>query len=143
MVADMDEGAIRETALPSELDEDDVFEVGTVRNGAAGRLGNTTSDADKVEVAPAGLFRVYLGAAPGVGKTCAMLDEGARRRERGSDVVIGFVETHGRSRTAALMDGLECIPKKTVEYRGKLLEEMDIEAVLARSPRLALVDELA
>ncbi|MHB8263964.1 MAG: universal stress protein [Acidimicrobiales bacterium] len=138
-----DEGMEEQIDLPSELDEDDIFEFGTPGNIVGDRLGKSAADADRVEVAPAGLFRVYLGAAPGVGKTCAMLDEGARRRERGSDVVVGFVETHGRARTAALMNGLECIPKKTVEYRGKLLEEMDVETILARSPRLALVDELA
>ena len=98
---------------------------------------------ENIEVAPAGLFRVYLGAAPGVGKTCAMLDEGTRRRLRGTDVVIGFVETHGRERTAALMDGLEQIPPKLVEYRGKQLYEMDVDSILKRSPRVALIDELA
>lgn len=127
----------------AELDEDDVFEAGVLGSLEGDKLGKPAPEVDRVEVAPAGLFRVYLGAAPGVGKTCAMLDEGARRRDRGSDVVIGFVETHGRARTAALMDGIECIPKKQVEYRGKLLEEMDVEAVLKRSPRVALVDELA
>ncbi|HVC21976.1 MAG TPA: sensor histidine kinase KdpD [Candidatus Dormibacteraeota bacterium] len=94
-------------------------------------------------VAPPGGFRIYLGAAAGVGKTCAMLDEGWRRRERGRDVVIGFVETHGRPHTAEQIRDLEVVPRKKVEYRGAQFEEMDLDAVLARNPQLALVDELA
>lgn len=95
------------------------------------------------EVAPAGHFRIYLGAAAGVGKTFAMLSEGARRRDRGTDVVIGFVESHGRSKTEQLTEGFEVIPRKRVEYRGTLFEEMDLDAVLARHPGVALIDELA
>jgi two-component system, OmpR family, sensor histidine kinase KdpD len=95
------------------------------------------------EVAPAGHFRIYLGAAPGVGKTYAMLSEGQRRRKRGTDVVAGFVETYGRPLTEALLNGFEIIPRKTVEYRGSRLEEMDLDAVLRRRPEVALVDELA
>ncbi|MGH7610930.1 MAG: sensor histidine kinase KdpD [Candidatus Dormibacteria bacterium] len=94
-------------------------------------------------VAPAGRFRIYLGAAAGVGKTCAMLDEGWRRRQRGRDVVVGFVETHRRPNTAALIRDLEVVPRKSVDYRGVRLEEMDLDAVLARHPTVALVDELA
>jgi len=94
-------------------------------------------------VAPAGRFRVYLGAAAGVGKTFAMLDEGWRRRQRGADVVVGFVETHGRPQTAAQLRDLEVVPRKKVVYRGTELEEMDLDAVLARRPEVALVDELA
>jgi two-component system sensor histidine kinase KdpD len=94
-------------------------------------------------VAPPGRFRIYLGAAAGVGKTCAMLDEGWRRRERGRDVVVGFVETHGRPHTAELIRDLEVVPRKKIEYRGSQFEEMDLDAVLARKPQLALVDELA
>ncbi len=90
-----------------------------------------------------GRFRVYLGAAAGVGKTIAMLNEGQRRRQRGTDVVIGFVECHGRSRTEELLDGLELIPRRVVEHRGTRFEEMDLDAVLTRSPELVLVDELA
>ncbi|SDH83508.1 two-component system, OmpR family, sensor histidine kinase KdpD [Actinokineospora alba] len=90
-----------------------------------------------------GELRIYLGAAPGVGKTFAMLDEGRRRRERGTDVVVGLVETHGRAKTAALLDGLEVIPRRRSEHRGVELTELDVDAVLAREPRLALVDELA
>ena len=95
------------------------------------------------EVEEAGHFRIYLGAAPGVGKTYAMLTEGQRRRSRGADVVAGFVETYGRPLTEALLSGLEIIPRKAVDYRGTRLEEMDLDAVLRRRPEVALVDELA
>ena len=90
-----------------------------------------------------GVLRVYLGAAPGVGKTYAMLDEGWRRKQRGADTVIGFVETHNRANTIAQLRDLEVVPRRRLEYRGAVLEEMDIEAVLARRPNLALIDELA
>ncbi len=90
-----------------------------------------------------GQLRIYLGAAPGVGKTYAMLGEGHRRAERGTDVVVGLVETHGRPRTAALVDGLEVVPRRTVDHRGVTMTEMDVDAVLARAPDVALVDELA
>ena len=90
-----------------------------------------------------GKLRIYLGAAPGVGKTYAMLQEGARRASRGTDVVVGFVETHDREQTAAQIEGLEVIPRLAVSYRGTTLEEMDLEAVLARDPQVVLVDELA
>ena len=90
-----------------------------------------------------GQLRVYLGLAPGVGKTFRMLDEGWRRRERGTDVVVGYVETHKRQLTESQLRDLEVIPRKKIEYRGAQLEEMDLEAVLARHPEVALVDELA
>ena len=90
-----------------------------------------------------GTFRIYLGAAPGVGKTFAMLNEGWRRKERGTDVVVGFVETHGRASTAAQVRDLEVVPRRIVEYRGQRFDEMDVEAILARAPKVALVDELA
>jgi two-component system sensor histidine kinase KdpD len=90
-----------------------------------------------------GVLRVYLGSAPGVGKTFRMLDEGWRRRERGTDVVVAYVETHGRVLTEAQLRDLEVIPRVTREYRGASMEEMDLEAVLARHPDVALVDELA
>jgi two-component system sensor histidine kinase KdpD len=94
-------------------------------------------------VAAAGHFRIYLGAAAGVGKTYAMLSEGHRRLGRGTDVVIGFVECHGRQRTEEMIDGLEVVPRKEVDYRESRLEEMDLEAVLSRRPQVVLVDELA
>jgi two-component system sensor histidine kinase KdpD len=90
-----------------------------------------------------GQFRVYLGSAPGVGKTYRMLDEGYRRRERGTDVVIGYVETHQRPNTDSQIRDLEIVPRVTREYRGAQLEEMDLEAILRRQPEVALVDELA
>jgi two-component system, OmpR family, sensor histidine kinase KdpD len=90
-----------------------------------------------------GLLRVYLGAAPGVGKTYAMLDEGRRRVERGTDLVVGYVETHGRPKTERELEGLEVVPRKEVAYRGTIQEEMDLEAILRRHPHVALVDELA
>ena len=90
-----------------------------------------------------GKLRVYLGAAPGVGKTYAMLGEGRRRAERGTDVVVGFVETHGRQHTAEMLGGLEIVPRRELSHRGATFTEMDVDAVLARSPRVALVDELA
>ena len=102
------------------------------------------ADADAVgEVEPAGHFRIYLGAAPGVGKTYAMLSEGHRRQERGADVVAGFVEAYGRPHTEELIAGLEVIPRQVVQYRGSRLEEMDLDAVLRRRPEIALIDELA
>src|SRR6202044_1804055 len=90
-----------------------------------------------------GQLRIYLGAAAGAGKTFDMLSEGHRRAERGADVVVAFVETHGRQHTAALLDGLEIIPRSTIPYRGATFEEMDLDAVLARRPEIALVDEFA
>lgn len=90
-----------------------------------------------------GRLRVLLGAAPGVGKTYEMLEEGRRLQDAGVDVVIAVVETHGRAATAALTAGLPVIPRRRIEHRGVTLDEMDLEAVLARAPRVALVDELA
>ena len=90
-----------------------------------------------------GELRVYLGSAPGVGKTFHMLDEGWRRRERGTDVVVGLVETHGRPSTTEKIRDLEIVPRIVREYRGTQLEEMDLEAILARRPEVALIDELA
>ncbi|MDD7928396.1 ATP-binding protein [Microbacterium thalli] len=90
-----------------------------------------------------GKLRVLLGAAPGVGKTYEMLEEGRRLQDAGVDVVIAVVETHGRAATAALTVGLPLIPRRRIEHRGVALDEMDLEAVLARAPRVALVDELA
>ncbi len=90
-----------------------------------------------------GQLRIYLGCAAGVGKTFAMLNEGHRRRERGTDVVVAFVETHGRPHTAAQIGDLEVVPRARLPYRGTSFEEMDLDAVLARHPDVALVDEFA
>jgi two-component system, OmpR family, sensor histidine kinase KdpD len=90
-----------------------------------------------------GRLRVYLGMAPGVGKTFRMLEEGHRRLARGTDLVVGFVESHGRAETEKLVDGLEVIPRRRIEYRGVVVEEMDTDAIVVRHPAVALVDELA
>ncbi len=90
-----------------------------------------------------GTLRLYLGAAPGVGKTYAMLNEGWRRKERGTDVVIGWVQEHGRPQTDAQIRDLPIFPRRVAEYRGQVFEEMDVEGLIARKPELALVDELA
>jgi two-component system, OmpR family, sensor histidine kinase KdpD len=89
-----------------------------------------------------GTLKVYLGAAVGVGKTYRMLEEARHLRSEGHDVVLGFVETHGRRETAALIGDLEVIPLRDVSYRGVLLKEMDVDAILARKPEFAIVDEL-
>jgi two-component system sensor histidine kinase KdpD len=90
-----------------------------------------------------GKFKIFFGAAPGVGKTYEMLVAARRRKAEGVDVVVGVVETHGRAETEAQLAGLEVIPRRTVEYKGRTLEEMDLDAILARRPQLVLVDELA
>ena len=90
-----------------------------------------------------GIFKVFLGYAPGVGKTYSMLSEGVRRHARGEDVVIGVVETHGRKGIADLAPKLESVARKRIDYKGATFEEMDVDAVLARKPHVALVDELA
>ena len=90
-----------------------------------------------------GKLRIYLGAAPGVGKTYAMLAEAHRRIERGTDCVVAFVEHHGRARTEVMLRGLEQVPRRELEYRGGIFTELDLDAVLARRPQVALVDELA
>lgn len=90
-----------------------------------------------------GIFKLFLGYAPGVGKTYNMLSEGIRRHSRGEDVVIGVVETHGRKGVAELASKLESVPRRVIEYKGASFEEMDLDAILAREPQVVLVDELA
>jgi two-component system sensor histidine kinase KdpD len=109
--------------------------------GAAETGGEGADPAASVDAG--GHLRIYLGAAPGVGKTFAMLSEGHRRKQRGADVVVGFVECHGRQRTEELIDGLEVIPRRVFEYRGAHFEEMELDAVLRRHPEVVLVDEMA
>ncbi len=104
-------------------------------------MSSTTGEDEGVK--PTGKFRVYLGAAAGVGKTCAMLDEGWRRFQRGADVVVGFVETHKRPYTLEQIRDLPIVSRKSVEYRDATWEEMDVAAVLARKPEVVLIDELA
>lgn len=100
-------------------------------------------EAARREESESGKLKIFVGAAPGVGKTYEMLQSAHARRKAGIDVVVGFVETHGRAETEALVRGLEVIPRKRLEYRGQVIEEMDLDAVIARRPQIALVDELA
>ena len=90
-----------------------------------------------------GTFKLFLGYAPGVGKTYNMLSEAIRRRQRGEDIVIGVVETHGRPRTAELAEQLEKIPRKKIDYKGVPFQEMDVDGIIARKPQIVLIDELA
>src|ERR1700755_3271508 len=90
-----------------------------------------------------GIFKLFLGYAPGVGKTYSMLSEAIRRKERGEDVVIGVIEAHGRPRTAELAAKLEAVPRRKLEYKGVVFEEMDVDAIIARAPQVVLIDELA
>jgi two-component system, OmpR family, sensor histidine kinase KdpD len=96
-----------------------------------------------VERSKRGRLKVYIGFAAGVGKTYRMLEEAHALKKRGVDVVVGFVETHGRAETAALVSGLEVVPQRRIEYRGVSVEEMDVDAVIARHPQVALIDEIA
>lgn len=98
--------------------------------------------ADRTTPRTRGELRIYLGAAPGVGKTFAMLGEAHRRAQRGTDVVVGFVETHGRAKTAELLGDLEVLPRKQLSHRGVEFTEMDVEALVARKPQVAVIDEL-
>ncbi|MGJ5206352.1 DUF4118 domain-containing protein [Bradyrhizobium sp. HKCCYLR20261] len=100
-------------------------------------------EAARREESPAGKLKIFVGAAPGVGKTYEMLSSAHARMKAGIDVVIGFVETHGRVETEALVRGLEVIPRKRIAYKDQVIEEMDLDAVIARRPKLAIVDELA
>src|SRR5215831_15635853 len=95
------------------------------------------------EESPAGRLKIFVGAAPGVGKTYEMLQQARARKSDGYDVVVGIVETHGRRETQALLEGLEVIPRRRLEYKGQWLDEMDLDAVIARRPQIVLVDELA
>ncbi len=112
------------------------------RNGAAQRPSPAALLAEAAREGR-GRLKIFLGAAPGVGKTYEMLTSAQRRRQDGVDVVVAVVETHGRRETAALITGLEVLPRRRIDYRGRELDEMDLDALLARRPQLALVDELA
>src|ERR1700761_8450065 len=100
-------------------------------------------EAARREERRSGRLKIFVGAAPGVGKTYEMLQQARARKQDGYDVVVGVVETHGRKETQALLDGLEILPRKQLEYKGQPLEEMDLDAMIARHPQIALVDELA
>src|SRR5215475_13364180 len=118
-------------------------------------MANQTRDPDKrpspealLETArreheQSGRLKIFIGAAPGVGKTYEMLQNAHAKMKAGVDVVVGLVETHGRAETEALLKSLEIIPRKRIDYRGQFVEEMDLDAVIARHPQLVLVDELA
>jgi len=117
--------------------------------GEDGRKDSTRPDPEALlkevqrEEAKRGRLKIFLGYAPGVGKTYAMLNEAHVLKKRGEDVVVGIVETHGRSETGALLTGLEVIPRRRVEYQGIILEELDLDAIMRRRPAVVLVDELA
>ncbi|HSQ18944.1 MAG TPA: histidine kinase, partial [Blastocatellia bacterium] len=97
----------------------------------------------KLEQSERARLRVYIGAAPGVGKTYQMLEESHLLKKQSLDVVIGFVETYGRADTETMIGDLETVPRKKIEYRGVILEEMDVAAIVARKPEICIVDELA
>src|SRR6202011_122302 len=100
-------------------------------------------EAARRESDKAGRLKIFVGAAPGVGKTYEMLQSARAKLKAGADVVVGVVETHGRAETEALLKGLEVLPRKRIEYRDQILQEMDLDALIARHPQIALVDELA
>src|SRR3978361_1820132 len=100
-------------------------------------------EAARRESDPAGQLKIFVGPAPGVGKTYEMLQSAHAKRKAGIDVVVGVVETHGRVETEALLTGLEVLPRKGLEYKDQVLKEMDLDALIARHPKIALVDELA
>ena len=100
-------------------------------------------EAARREEGRVGKLKIFVGAAPGVGKTYEMLQQARAREKDGYQVVIGIVETHGRRETEALLEGLEIIPRRHMEYKGQWFEEMDLDAIIARRPQIVLVDELA
>ena len=100
-------------------------------------------EAARKEDSRVGKLRIFVGAAPGVGKTYEMLQQAHARQKDGYVVVVGVVETHGRKETEALLEGLEVVPRRRLEYKGQWLEEMDLDAIIVRRPQIVLVDELA
>src|SRR3954470_19311643 len=100
-------------------------------------------EAARREEGVSGKLKIFVGAAPGVGKTYEMLQSAHAKRKAGVDVVVGFIETHGRAETEALLQGLDILPRKRFDYKDQSLEEMDLDALIARHPQIALVDELA
>ncbi len=135
---------VEEQAIISEKVEEQAIVSEKVEVEEQAIISETSEVSDISEVVEAaGRFRIYLGACAGVGKTYAMLNEGHRRFGRGADVVIGFVEHHGRELTRELIEGLEVIERRGAEHRGSTFEEMNLDAILARHPRVALIDELA
>jgi two-component system, OmpR family, sensor histidine kinase KdpD len=110
---------------------------------SAGSVSRAEDFLSIVDRARRGHLKLYLGFAAGVGKTYRMLEEAHAIQKRHADVVLGYIETHGRDETAALIDGLETVPRRRIEYRGVTIEEMDLDAIIARKPKVAVVDELA
>src|SRR6201986_270512 len=100
-------------------------------------------EAARREDSRVGKLRIFVGAAPGVGKTYEMLQQARARKNDGYDIVIGVVETHGRKETEALLEGLDVVPRRRLEYKGQWLDEMDLDGIIARRPQIVLVDELA
>src|SRR5882757_9412018 len=100
-------------------------------------------EAARREDSATGRLKIFVGAAPGVGKTYEMLQQARARKQDGYDVLVGVVETHGRKETQALLEGLEIVPRRRLEYKGQTLEEMDLDGIIARHPQIVLVDELA
>ncbi|MBV9530832.1 MAG: two-component sensor histidine kinase, partial [Bradyrhizobium sp.] len=90
-----------------------------------------------------GRLKIFVGAAPGVGKTYEMLQQARARKRDGYDIIVGIIETHGRKETEALLEGLQVVPRRKIHYKGQWLEEMDLDAIIARHPQIVLVDELA
>src|SRR4051794_5390557 len=113
------------------------------RNSDTRPLPEALLEAARREEGRVGKLRIFVGAAPGVGKTYEMLQQARARKKDGYDIVVGVVETHGRRETEALLEGLEIVPRRRVEYKGQWLEEMDLDGVIARRPQIVLVDELA
>ncbi|HEU4782070.1 MAG TPA: sensor histidine kinase KdpD [Ktedonobacterales bacterium] len=132
-----------DSARPSADELLDRYQLRDMPGATDGATAAATAEPYAAGQAHRGRLRIYLGMAAGVGKTYAMLNEGQRRATRGTDVVIGYVETHNRPLTAAQIGDLEIIPRRPVTYRGVTLEEMDLDALLQRHPHVALVDELA
>ncbi len=132
-----------DSARPSADELLDRYQLRDVSDATDGATTAATAEPPAIGQIQRGRLRIYLGMAAGVGKTYAMLNEGQRRQSRGTDVVVGYVETHNRPLTAAQIGDLEIIPRRPVTYRGVTLEEMDLDALLQRHPQVALVDELA
>jgi two-component system sensor histidine kinase KdpD len=118
-------------------------EAGIATRATPSAATSNALDEDALPSSSGGRLKIYLGFAAGVGKSFRMLEEGNRRRKRGQDVVIGFIETHGRAGTVEQLGDLEAVPRRKMEYRGVAFEEMDVDAILARRPQICLVDELA
>src|ERR1700751_691925 len=110
---------------------------------AASERSRAADFLELVQPGKRGRLKLYIGFAAGVGKTYKMLEEAHALKKRGVDIVLGFVETHGRAETEALIDGLEVVPRKKLEYRGVTIEELHVDAVLARKPTIVVIDELA